>query len=108
MTRGHNNMQDTRRSVRVQTFAITLWLVTGVLLGAAWVGLWMRPEDFRLSAMLALTASVTAIPAGVAQLRVYNLRLQSLIRMTAGLVYDQRVDAAVHDAQERVRLRSVQ
>lgn len=98
-------MKDQRTTNHVRIAAIVLWAVTGILLLGAWaLSAKYHPEFLVL--MTAATAVVLAIGAGVATVRVAQLRLQRLVRMTAGLIYTpEPVERGRHE--ERRGLRSV-
>jgi hypothetical protein len=64
-----------------RTAAVAAWTLTGVLMTAGWVVALAYPEAARpAAAMLGFTAMVTAVIATTMQVRIYVVRVCSLIR----------------------------
>lgn len=62
-----------------------LWGLVIVLMATAWITLIVGYEHRQIAYMLALQACVTSATAAVAHLRMYHMKLASLVRVTAGL-----------------------
>lgn len=70
---------------RTQIVAAALWVLVGSLIGSAWLVVAFAPGNWEWAGLLAATGCATSALAAVAHLKVYSVRLCSLIRVTSGL-----------------------
>lgn len=100
-------MKDLRTTKKVKYIAISLWATVGILFVIAWTLLLTVHPDFEVPGMFAITGTVLAVAAGATTIRMYLLQNQRLIRLAAGLIYDDRQDKAAARVEEARHLKSV-
>ena len=99
-------MKDSRTTKKITYTAAALWGLVALMIASAWVDLLViRPDDFAVPGMFAITSAVLAGGASALSNRLVSLRLQRLVRLTAGLIYDDRpgADHGKHEAHNRAR-----
>lgn len=70
---------------RTSLLAMTLWVVVVLLLAMAWLVAIQRPDWWLWAGMLAATGLAVSAVAATAHMRIYAVRMCSLIRATSGL-----------------------
>jgi hypothetical protein len=75
-------MQQENYVSTTKIVAAGLWVTTAALLLAAWI---VMLAGYEVGKMLALTSGVLAPAAGVAHIKMYSMKVTSLIRVTSGL-----------------------
>lgn len=79
-------MNEVRYISSIKVLAVSLWLMVGGLMLAAWVLVFTPGRDYDMvSALLGLTAGCLAVAAGVINVKLYVSQAMGLIRTTAGL-----------------------
>lgn len=99
-------MRDHRTTKHIAYTAWALWGIAGLMIASAWYDLLVvQPDNFSVPGMFAITAAVLAAAASALSNRLVSMRLQRLVRLTAGLVYDDRPGAnhGRHEAHNRAR-----
>jgi hypothetical protein len=81
-------MQQENYVSTMKMTAIGLWAVTFTLLAIAWVFVLHPGLPTNGGWLIALTAGVFAPAAGVAHIKLYAMKVTSLIRVTSGLQQD--------------------
>jgi hypothetical protein len=78
-------MQQEHYVSTVKIVAISLWTTAFTLMGVAWLFVIVPPLPTNVGWLVALTAGVVAPVAAVAHIKLYALKVTSLIRVTANL-----------------------